>query len=340
MVDLFQSPGGRVQAAPGVATGGEPRPPVADILEAAGGQQAPLQFVAVGGAFGLVDDPVRARHDARGRAPQPGLIPREAVVLAQHPENPAVMLVVAARFEAARAIKDALLGREIPGQRHRALVMQPGVQALLRLLVIAAAVEVHHHHAGFVAVGAVAERADAGKTPLGAVGIAFAIDEQVAGMGAVELVEHRLRRDEPRAFVQPPAPIAGDLALLLVEVQLRQRRLLGLLGQHEVGDLDDDGLAFARRKRPGPIQGLRLNGRRFVGQHLPAHIVAEPEQSFVVQPKRFDDVSAPVSQRQRRGLRRAGDIGEDKLRQEHCERVCRGNRAVRFAPLSSVAKAV
>ena len=103
-------------------------------------------------------------------------------MLAQHPENPAVMLVVAARLEAAGAVKDAFLGREIPGQRHRSLVMQPGVQAFLRLLVIAAAVEVHDHHARFVAVGAVGERADARKAPPGALGIALAIDEQVAGM--------------------------------------------------------------------------------------------------------------------------------------------------------------
>ena len=106
--------------------------------------------------------------------------------------------------------------------------------------------------------------------------------------GAVELVEHRLRRDEPRAFVQAPAPIAGDLALLLVEIQRRQRRVLGLLGQHQVGNLDDDGLAFAGRKRPGPSQGLRLDGRRFVGQHLPAHVVAEPQPAFLVRPERFD----------------------------------------------------
>ena len=156
--DLFQGPRGGVQAPPGVATGGKPCPPVADVLQASGGQQAALQLVAVGGALGFIDDPVRARQDARRRAPQPRVVPREPIMLAQHPENPAVMLVVAARFEAAGAVKDALLGREIPGQRHRALVMQPGVQALLRLLVVAPAVEVHHHHARFVAVGAVARK--------------------------------------------------------------------------------------------------------------------------------------------------------------------------------------
>ena len=24
------------------------------------------------------------------------------------------------------------------------------------------------------------------------------------------------------------------------------------------------------------VEGFRLNGRRFIGQHLPAHVVAEP----------------------------------------------------------------
>ena len=164
MFDLFQGPRGGVQPAPRVATRRKPRPPVADVLKAPGGQQAALKLVAVGGALRFIDDPVRARHDARRRAAEPRLVPREAIMLAQHPENPAVVLVVAARLEAAGAVKDAFLGGEIPGQRHRALVMQPRVQAFLRLLVVAPAVEVHHHHARFVAVGAVGETSPRAQT--------------------------------------------------------------------------------------------------------------------------------------------------------------------------------
>ena len=266
-----------------------------------GGQQAALQLVAVGGALGFVDDPVRAGQDARGRAAQPRVVPREAVMLAQHPENPAVVLIVAAGFEPAGAVKDSLLRGEISRQRHCPLVMQPGVQALLRLLVVAAAVEVHDHHAGFVAEGAVGEGADAGE-PSGAVGFAFAVDEQMAGIGAVELVEHRFGRDEAGAFIQPAAPVAGDVALLLLEIQGRQRRLFGRLGEHEVGNLDDDGLAFAGRKRPGPTR-VSASVAGAVGQHLAAHVVAEPEQAFLIAAERLGVVAGLVGQRQGGGLR-------------------------------------
>ena len=181
--------------------------------------------------------------------------------------------------------------------------MQPGVEALLRLLVITAAVEVHDHHARFVAIGAVGEGADAREAPPGAGGIAFAVDEQMAGMGAVELVEHRLRREEARAFVQAAMPVAGNLAVLLLEIQCRQRRVLGWDGEHQVGNLDSDGLAFAWGKRPGPSEGFRLNSGRCVGQHLTAHVVAEPEQALVIPLKRFGGVAGLVSQRQGGDLR-------------------------------------
>src|SRR5262245_44802336 len=40
MIDLFQCPGRRIEPTPGVATGREPGPPIADILKAAGRQKA------------------------------------------------------------------------------------------------------------------------------------------------------------------------------------------------------------------------------------------------------------------------------------------------------------
>ncbi len=136
MLDLFQRPGGGVESAPGVATGRQPGPPVADVLQAAGRQQAALEFVAVRGARGFADDPVGALDDAGRGAAQPGVVAGEAVMLAEHPEDPAVMLVVAAGFVAARAVEHALLGRERAGQPDRALVMQPGVQAISNTFII------------------------------------------------------------------------------------------------------------------------------------------------------------------------------------------------------------
>ncbi len=65
---------------------------------------------------------------------------------------------------------------------------------------VASAVQIQHHHARFVAVNAVLERADAGKTPV-APGLDFAIDEKMPGDGAIEIIEDRLRRDEAGALI-------------------------------------------------------------------------------------------------------------------------------------------
>ena len=82
MPDLLESPGGGVQPAPGVATGGKPGPPITNVFQASRRQKPPLQLVAVRGAPSLVDDPVRAFDHSRRRFPQPGVIAREAVMLA------------------------------------------------------------------------------------------------------------------------------------------------------------------------------------------------------------------------------------------------------------------
>src|ERR1017187_9778525 len=117
MLDLFQGPRSGVESAPRVATGREPRPPVADVFQTARGQQAALKFMAIRSAFRFADDPVRSRQNARCRAPQPRVVPYEAIMLAQHPKNPAVVLVVAARLKAAGTVQHALLTGEIPRER-------------------------------------------------------------------------------------------------------------------------------------------------------------------------------------------------------------------------------
>ncbi len=112
-----------------------------------------------------------------------------------------MVLVVAAGFVAAGAVQDAFLGREIARQADGALIVEPGVEAFLGILVIAAALQVRHHHARFIAVSAVRERADTRKAA-GAVGLALAVDQQVPGVGAVKLVEDWLGGDELCALFQ------------------------------------------------------------------------------------------------------------------------------------------
>src|ERR1041385_9363232 len=105
----------------------------------------------------LADDPIGALEDSVRRAPQPGLIAREAVMLGEVPENPAVMLIVTSGLIAARAVKDAVFAREIARQTDGALEMEPAIETILRFLLVAAAVQLHDHHAGFVAIRAVSK---------------------------------------------------------------------------------------------------------------------------------------------------------------------------------------
>lgn len=109
--------------------------------------------------------------------PRGRLVPGEPEMLLQHPEDPSMVLVVLQTRSRLR--RRARLPGTRPRQRDGALVMQPGVQALLGLPMRSASFEVEDHHAGFVAVGAVGERADAGEPP-GGVGFPFAIDQQDA----------------------------------------------------------------------------------------------------------------------------------------------------------------
>jgi len=114
MVNLFKHPGCTIQTAPGVTTGGKPIPPIPDVLEISGGQKAFSQIRPIGGAAGFTDDPVRACDNAGGRVAKPGFITCETIMFNQSPQDPAVMLIVAAGFIASGSIEDALLGSEIP----------------------------------------------------------------------------------------------------------------------------------------------------------------------------------------------------------------------------------
>ncbi len=57
MIYLFQRPRRGVESTPGVATGREPGPPIADVLQSARRQQAALEALAIGSAAGFADDP-------------------------------------------------------------------------------------------------------------------------------------------------------------------------------------------------------------------------------------------------------------------------------------------
>ena len=206
MLDLFQRPRGRVQTAPGVTTRRKPRPPIADVFEAAGGQEPALEFVPVLRPRRFADDPVAAFYNAGCRSPQPGLVARKAIVFRQHPENPAVVLIVAAGLVTARAVQDALLRREGTRQRDRALVMQPGVETILRFFVVTAPIQVHDHHARFVAVRTIAERANPREAPIAA-RFTFTVHQEMHRVRTVEFIEHRFGSDELRALVETATPV-------------------------------------------------------------------------------------------------------------------------------------
>ena len=294
----LEGPGGGVEPAPGVAACREPGPPIADVLEAAGGQQAALEFLPAGGASALTNDPIGAGHQPRGGAAQPGGVARETVMFGQAPEYPAVMLVVAAGLVTAGAIENAVLGGEVAGQAGGALVMQPGLEAFPGFPVIAAPVQVHHHHARFIAVGAVTERTDARKAP-GAVGLPLAVDEQMARLRPIELVEHRLRRDEAGASIEPSAPIAGNGGALRLEVEPLEGGLFGFLRQHEVWELDHERLGLSRRQGPGPAQAFSRRGGGRAGQDLSAQVCAEPEPALLVGAQAHRFAAGAIGQGQR-----------------------------------------
>ena len=72
-------------------------------------QKLEVELIAVGGAFGFANNPIGSGKNAGGRRAQPCFIPGEAVVFGQHPEDPTVMLVIAAGFIAAGPVEHALL---------------------------------------------------------------------------------------------------------------------------------------------------------------------------------------------------------------------------------------
>ena len=171
------------------------------------------------------------------------------------------MLVVAAGLVTARAVKDAILRRERTRQRNRALVMQPRVKAILRLPVVAAPVEVHDHHARFVAVGAVAERADAREAPVAA-RFTFTVHQEMHRVRTVEFIEHRLGGEELGALGEAATPVAGNGRKLPVEVELEERGPLRGFGQNDARDFQYDLARFARGQSPGPFQMVQLRDWR------------------------------------------------------------------------------
>ena len=108
-------------------------------------------------------------------------------MLGQAPQNPAVVLVIAAVFVSTRSVQDPFLRGKVARQSDGALIVEPGLETFLRFLVVTAPVQVHDHHARFIAEGAVVEGTDARK-PAMAAGLALAIDEQMAGVCAIKFV--------------------------------------------------------------------------------------------------------------------------------------------------------
>ena len=148
------------------------------------------------------------------------------------------MLVVAPAFVPTRPVEHALVGREVSRQSCGSLIAQERFETCARLAVVAPPVQVRDHHARFVPERAVTERSHARETSF-CVRLSLAVDQQMAGVCPVKLVQHRLGRDELHSFVQTPLPVFGDCFTLDVEIQtLEPFDLLSF--QPDVGELDDD----------------------------------------------------------------------------------------------------
>src|SRR5512137_2990128 len=107
MLHLFQGPSCGIESAPGVTTRREPGPPVPNVLQAAGGKQSAFEGMAIQGSLLLTNDPIRPGQNSRSRPAQPFFIPREPIMLRQTPEDPTVVLIVAARFISTRTIQNS-----------------------------------------------------------------------------------------------------------------------------------------------------------------------------------------------------------------------------------------
>ena len=127
------------------------------------------------------------------------------------------MLVITSRLVTSRAVKDAFLGGKIARQPDRALIVQPGFQAFRRFPVVAAPVQVGHHHARFIAVNTVIERSDPREAAVVA-GIKFRVDEQMPRFGAVKLIQDRFWSRQFCAFVQTPPPVRRDLRVFALKI--------------------------------------------------------------------------------------------------------------------------
>src|SRR5581483_562125 len=108
-------------------------------------------------------------------------------MFAQHPKNPAVMLVVAAGFITPGSIQDTFLGSKVSRQSDSALVVEPGIEAFLRLAMIAAPIQVDDHHTRLIPISAVREGADPRKSAR-TVRLQLAVNQQVSGIGSEEIV--------------------------------------------------------------------------------------------------------------------------------------------------------
>src|SRR5947199_8241969 len=132
----------------------------------------------------------------------------------------------------------------------------------------------------------------------------------MAGMRAIELVEHWLGRDEPRAFIEPATPIASHSLPFFFKVELHQRLPLGLLSQYKIGDLYRHGFRFPRRKRPGPMQIILLDSWWFIADRLGAYIVRQPDQAVFAGAQSFWRFANFILEGQRGVLSRLRNIGE------------------------------
>ena len=157
IMNLFQRPRRAVESAPGITTGRKPCPPIADIFKVSRRQKPFAEVWPISGALGFASDPICAANDVWCYVPQPCIIPCKAVMLGQRPQNPSLVLVIAAVFITARSIKDAVCGIKITRKPRSALIVQPRIETIFGDLMITPAIEIKHHHAGFVGIDAVPE---------------------------------------------------------------------------------------------------------------------------------------------------------------------------------------
>ena len=93
-----------------------------------------------------------------------------------------------------------------------------------------------------------------------------------------------------------------DHRALLVEIEVRQRRVLRWFGQHQIGNLDIHDLRFPRRERPMPNQTVPLGDRLWLAGNLRPERAGHQQRAMFPGAQRHAGFSGLILKRQGGGL--------------------------------------